>query len=274
MSNAIAQRPQNGVANDVIEQVIIQGDLAQLTPEQRVTYYSRVCETVGLNPYTKPFDYIRLNNRLVLYALKGATDQLRRLHGVSASVVSQERIDDVLVVTVEATDKTGRVDTEIGAVSITGLRGEALANAMMKAVTKAKRRVTLSICGLGMLDESEIDTIPSAQHTGYINEIPSQPGTETIVAGAAEVIDAETGEIQDGPRDPSQGHPATDKQLKAIFAIGRNAGWTNDELRAEMVKRFGVEHSRELTIGQASAFITFLEQGSAEPEETPQPQLV
>ena len=34
MSNAITQR-QNGAAN-VIEQVIIEGDLARLTPEQRV----------------------------------------------------------------------------------------------------------------------------------------------------------------------------------------------------------------------------------------------
>ena len=34
-----------------------------------------------------------------------------------------------------------------------------LANAFMKAETKAKRRVTLSICGLGILDETEIETI-------------------------------------------------------------------------------------------------------------------
>jgi hypothetical protein len=33
----------------------------------------------------------------------------------------------------------------------------------MKAITKSKRRVTLSICGLGMLDESEIETIPQSQ---------------------------------------------------------------------------------------------------------------
>src|SRR5690606_25662498 len=39
------------------------------------------------------------------------------------------------------------------------LKGEALANLRMKAVTKAKRRVTLSICGLGILDESELDTL-------------------------------------------------------------------------------------------------------------------
>ena len=32
----------------------------------------------------------------------------------------------------------------------------------MKAETKAKRRATLSICGLGLLDESEVETIPGA----------------------------------------------------------------------------------------------------------------
>ena len=32
----------------------------------------------------------------------------------------------------------------------------------MKAVTKAKRRVTLSICGLGFMDESEVADVPEA----------------------------------------------------------------------------------------------------------------
>ena len=36
------------------------------------------------------------------------------------------------------------------------LKGEVRANAILKAVTKAKRRATLSICGLGWLDESEV----------------------------------------------------------------------------------------------------------------------
>jgi hypothetical protein len=47
------------------------------------------------------------------------------------------------------------------AVPIAGLRGEARANAMMKAETKAKRRATLAICGLGMLDESEMSGLPA-----------------------------------------------------------------------------------------------------------------
>jgi len=33
----------------------------------------------------------------------------------------------------------------------------------MKAVTKAKRRLTLSLCGLGWLDETEVETIPTAE---------------------------------------------------------------------------------------------------------------
>lgn len=69
--------------------------------------------------------------------------------------------------TARATDPAGRSDEAIGAVSVAGLRGDALANAIMKAETKAKRRVTLSIVGLGWLDESEIETIPAAvlEHT-------------------------------------------------------------------------------------------------------------
>ena len=61
--------------------------------------------------------------------------------------------------TAQAEDKTGRCDESTGIVNITGLKGTDLANELMKAETKAKRRVTLSICGLGMLDESEIDDV-------------------------------------------------------------------------------------------------------------------
>ena len=54
---------------DVIESVVITGDLAALAPDQRVAYYNRVCQSLGLNPLTKPFDYIKLNGKLTLYAL-------------------------------------------------------------------------------------------------------------------------------------------------------------------------------------------------------------
>jgi hypothetical protein len=158
MSTAVATIPQ---ASE-IENVLINGDLARLTPEQRAAYYMRLCHTLGLNPLTKPFAYINLSGKLVLYALKDATEQLRKLHGVSITEISSTQVGDVFVVTAKAADRTARTDASTGAVATGNLKGEALANALMKAETKAKRRVTLSICGLGMLDETEVETIPNA----------------------------------------------------------------------------------------------------------------
>jgi len=147
----------------IIELALVEGDLSKLSPAQRVEYYQHVCDSVGLNQFTRPFEYLRLNNRLVLYATKNATDQLRKIHGVSITNLKHTQMGALYVVTASAEDKTGRQDSEIGVVPIEGVRGEALSNAMMKAVTKAKRRVTLSLCGLGMLDESEVESIPTAQ---------------------------------------------------------------------------------------------------------------
>lgn len=160
--------PQNALVHassspgEIMESVIVRGDLAKLQPEERAKYYSTVCQSIGLNPLTKPFEYITLNGKLTLYARKDATDQLRSLRGVSVVIVSRERVEDVYVVTARATTTDGRSDESIGAVAIGNAKGEALANALMKAETKAKRRVTLSICGLGMLDETEVESIPAA----------------------------------------------------------------------------------------------------------------
>lgn len=167
------------------ELALVTGDLSRLTPEQRLSYYNRVCESVGLNPLTKPFDYLTLNGKLVLYALKGATDQLRSLRGVSIQIVSKEVLDGVLTVTARATTPDGRTDEDIGAVVVANLKGEALSNAHMKAMTKAKRRVTLSICGLGMLDESEIESIPGAR----VGE-PTPPPVAQVVVEPSPANDA------------------------------------------------------------------------------------
>jgi len=58
-----------------------------------------------------------------------------------------------------------------------GLKGEAAANAFLKCITKAKRRVTLSISGLGFSDETEMDDIPGAepQSFAHIAAKPEEP---------------------------------------------------------------------------------------------------
>lgn len=158
MSNQLATTQGN-----IIESVVIGGDLSRLTAEQRVNYYKAVCESTGLNPLTRPFDYITLNGKLTLYAKKDATDQLRKNDDVSITKLETKELNDIYMVTAYASNKSGRTDVATGAVNIAGLNGDALANALMKAETKSKRRVTLSICGLGLLDETEVETVPDAK---------------------------------------------------------------------------------------------------------------
>jgi hypothetical protein len=171
----------------------VQGRLEHLTPKERLLYYKTLCETLGLNPLTRPFEYITLSGRLTLYARRDATDQLRRLHKVSITIVSRERLDDIYVVTARATTPDGRMDEATGAVPIAGLSGEQLANAIMKCETKAKRRVTLSIVGLGIFDETEIDDLSEAQRV-------------TIDDAAAEVVEPQQ-------LEPSQSQPSNNTTL-------------------------------------------------------------
>ena len=141
----------------IAEKVLVGGDLSALTPAERLLYVGHICETLGLNPATRPFEYITLQGKLTLYARRDATEQIRRINGVSITSLESNVVSDIYIVTAYAQDRTGRHDISTGAVSIKGLAGEALANAMMKAETKAKRRVTLSMFGLGIMDESEAE---------------------------------------------------------------------------------------------------------------------
>ncbi len=170
---------------EVMEAVLIKGDLAKLTPEERNSYYSAVCQSVGLNPLTKPFEYITLNGKLRLYALKDCTDQLRSLHKISVTEMTETEREGLSVVKTKVQNAEGRTDMAIGAVNIAGLKGEVLANALMKAETKSKRRATLSICGLGMLDETEVEDIPDSQKrtpapVQQVRRVPSPSEVEQV----------------------------------------------------------------------------------------------
>jgi hypothetical protein len=148
-------------------ELVAKGDLQGLNVKQRLSYTLTLCRRLNLDPMTGPFQFIKLNGKEVLYATRQATEQLRKLHRVSLKVVNEGWMDDgkeYYRVRVEATTPDGRADTACGVASIycgkNGAKGTAaeIANVPMKAETKAKRRATLSICGLGFLDESEIET--------------------------------------------------------------------------------------------------------------------
>lgn len=160
-----------------IEQVLVKGDLATLTVDQRVQYHNLVCKSLGLNPLTRPFNFLVLNGKTVLYATRDCTDQLRKINGVSIISLDSKMVGDLIVVTVSAGDHADRTDFATGVVNSKGLIGADLANAMMKAETKAKRRVTLSLCGLGLLDESEVE--PDDSPSGAVVREPNAPALAT-----------------------------------------------------------------------------------------------
>lgn len=156
----------NTITTTVPDLPALLDDLSTLNAEQRSAYYLNVCRSLGLNPLTQPFRYIRLSNRLVLYATKQATDQLARIHAITTEILSAEfvnveshrfyRVICRARMASHATDATGIV-----AISPTASADE-IANLTMKAETKAKRRAILSLVGLST-DADE--TMPFAQET-------------------------------------------------------------------------------------------------------------
>lgn len=207
--NAIAIRPSEPELTpyEVIERVISSGDIARMDPAGRVAFYWRVCESLGLNPMTQPFAYLNLDGKIVLYARKDATEQLRRVNRVSVTSLSRDRDDEAGIYTVTAHGRLpdGREDEASGVVAIKGLSGMALANALMKAETKAKRRLTLSLVGLGFLDESEVEglgeTVAVNPATGQFVQ-PDKPSLLEAVQRQAEMLAS--------PASESAIHPTPD----------------------------------------------------------------
>jgi len=166
--------------------LVTNGDASKLSDTQKLQYYKARCDAAGLDPRTAPFQFIRLQGREILYATKEASNQLASKHGIRLEVVSQITENGIRTVVVRAIAKDGRQTDEIGCVPLDNLKGADLANAFMKAVSKAKRRAVLSLCGLGMMDESEIETVKDLQH------IPMPKSEEPeVVAVEPEVLDVE-----------------------------------------------------------------------------------
>lgn len=166
MSNVISMGSEGAVATldpAIQSSIVLRGDLSGLNEDQKKQYYLYRCKQVGLDPAAKPFDLLTLNGKQILYANASATQQLCALHKLSTQITHRERVDGIYLVSVRVTGSDGRVSENQGAVDVGNLVGERLANAILKATTKAIRRSVLAHCGLGMLDETEVETIPQAR---------------------------------------------------------------------------------------------------------------
>ena len=154
-------------SKEIAQNLLFKGDISGLTQEQKWSYYQYICQRLELDPLTQPFTAIKFSSfgkeKEVLYCNKGGAEQISKKHNVSHSILKKETQNDLYVVEARASLPNGRFVDDVGVVDIKGKSGNDLGNAMMKAITKAKRRATLSLLGLGMLDETEVETIPNVK---------------------------------------------------------------------------------------------------------------
>lgn len=171
-------------------EALLQKDVNLLTVKEAAQYLYYVAKKHGLDPSTHPFDFLTQNGKRVLYANAGCADQIREKHNISIEVESVTKLysDGITLIGYIVTKKATmpimiegmyagtRTHVDAGAAGIGGLTGDALANAIMRAHTKAERRVTLGIKGLGIPDISEVDTIQGAKLPTEPRIIPVSPG--------------------------------------------------------------------------------------------------
>jgi hypothetical protein len=148
-------------------------DTGSLTAQQRAGYVTALCRALRLNPLTSPVQFIKLNGKEVLYVTRTATDQLAAIHGLNRKTVRGPEIVDIAgtkiaICAVEVTLPNGRSETATATLPVSDP-----AMLYMKLETKAKRRGTLAILGLGLLAEEEAESIPGAERVDLAPALPA-----------------------------------------------------------------------------------------------------
>jgi len=292
---AIAVREQAGI--DALVHVLGTGDLAQLSNEERVGHYLRVCRSLSLNPLSRPFDWIFFRDpdgteKLQLYPNQSCAAQLRRQHQMRLEVTRRETIGEMFVVEVKATTPDGREDFASKYVPLTNkygrLNGQQYANALMKAETGAKRRATFSMVGLALppdTDDGGAWRPVVVDGTGMIVRHPTPEqqylaATPTAARAIGEPVFEDSGIAEDDATTTSQavrpeeverpkrppGPPPTfrptkeqvDAWQRAFFAAVTSSSLDGDDARHRYVEQYSCSMPGWPVAKQTDSLPTFL----------------
>lgn len=238
---------------DTLEKIIKSGDLSGLSWPERWDYYLSVCKATGLDPTTRPLDLIedKRDHKVTLYINKEGAAQLRKAYNVSIDKLEQRIENGLCTVVAYASLPSGRRDSDIGIVSVANdkgaFRGDWLGNAIKKAVTQAKRRVTISICGFGFLDETEVDQVPTFERVALRSETtPIQTHEQPSVSlGDGRAVNPETGEVLDAtPEKDPEREEALIAMARAVAALAAAEGKHPNAVRAAAKKHLGITAER------------------------------
>jgi hypothetical protein len=150
--------------DEILADVVAAGkDTTALSRDHRAAMLTGLARRLGLNPLSNAVMFLKTNGRETLYVTKQGTDQIAAREKLCRETIKGPEVIEiekrrVVFCQVRATHPDGRSEVSTATLLLTDP-----VNDLMKCETKAKRRATLSVCGLGLLAEDEIETIPGAR---------------------------------------------------------------------------------------------------------------
>jgi hypothetical protein len=241
---------------ETLKKILFKGDLSNLTPEEQIAYYIQRCERLGLDPYSKPFDFLEVKDKetgqrkVTLYANKEASAQLTVNRGISIEKLEDTEENGVYRVKAYVRTSDGRTGVNLSVAKVKGLEGKNYANAVKSATTQAIRRAILMICGLGDTDETEVPDIPNARPLPY-------PEAEIMTPGEAKQLEAMTIEHKAIGLDQW-----SCSRSMAMLVINICKRMEEANIPEEMWRAWlpaGVQSRKELSDEQAQAFVSDVE---------------
>jgi hypothetical protein len=161
---------KKNVPMNILEQVVLKGNLNGLTDEEIIQYYYLKCESIGLDPKSQPFDIIEKgkDEKKVkkLFINAGGAAQLTAIHQISTKITDKEVKNGYFWITVTAKTPDGRETDDLSLIQVTlpdlktNLGGEEYTNAIKKATTQAKRRAIIAHVGVtGLADDQDVTDV-------------------------------------------------------------------------------------------------------------------
>jgi len=229
----MSEMPAKYDAEPAVMEQLIRGDVSSVPREALLRYIFLFCERVGISPLAVPFSLVKTQGGMRLVANRNFYDAVASKFSVSRECVAEGFFEGTKLyfTRYRATTPDGRATEDMALVDTAGLNGNDLANAIMKAHTKGRNRVTRAHLGFPFPDESEAETVPDASVVG-IDDVPGGHNGEPQQDEAV---------LKPEPPRPSR------EQIKRIHALAHRLGMDENAYRAFMEQRFGVRSSKSLT---------------------------
>lgn len=159
-------------ANRAMQRMAARGqDTKGLNPAEKENILAGLARALGLNPLSNPVRFLPMQGGEVLYVTRQGTDQIAarlrlRRETTAGPEIRKHGAHEMVFCQVRVTAPDGRSEMATATLPL-----KDITNDLMKCETKAKRRATLSLAGLGLLSEDETETIPGAQRNGFAPSI-------------------------------------------------------------------------------------------------------